>query len=52
MRADISPEAAATFLVAGFEGTVGLAKTTRDLSVIEQCREALTAYLETLRPAL
>ena len=50
IRADADPEAVATFIVASFQGSVGLTKTSRDLSVYETCAQCLAGYLETLRP--
>jgi len=50
VRADVDPEGAAIYIVATFEGTIGLAKTTRDMSLLAHCRHGMVAYLETLRP--
>lgn len=50
VRLDIDPEAAGAYIVATFEGTIGLAKTTRDLALLAHCRQGMVAYFEALRP--
>lgn len=47
-QADV--EAAATFLVAIWEGSIGLAKAERDPDTLSACRQGLEDYLRTLRP--
>lgn len=47
---DLDPEEAAWFIVASWEGSVSLAKATRDRRVLGACRAGLVRYLETLRP--
>lgn len=49
VRADINPDAAATFIVAAIEGCVGLAKNANDVNLLFECGEGLMHYLETLR---
>lgn len=50
VRRDINPEHAAAFFVAGFQGTVGVSKATRDEELFERSVAGMIGYLETLRP--
>jgi len=53
-RGDVDPQvdvdAAATFLVAIWEGSIGLAKVERDPDTLSACRQGLEDYIRTLRP--
>jgi AcrR family transcriptional regulator len=51
VRADTDPEKVAMFIIAANEGAASLAKSARDLGVLETCCQSLAQYLETLRPA-
>lgn len=51
VRADINVEHAAAFFVAGFQGTIGVSKATRDRDLFERSVAGMISYLETLRPA-
>ena len=51
VRADVDPGKVAAFVLASFEGTVGLVKNTRNLETARSNLELLVSYLETLRPA-
>lgn len=51
VRGDLDVDAAATFVVATFEGSIGLAKTTRDPAVLEHCCRGLIDYFDGLRPS-
>ena len=48
---DVDCEQAATFVVATVEGANSLAKNSRDQGVLELCADAMTIYLNALRPA-
>ena len=50
VREDVDTLAAATFIVASWEGSIGLAKCERSTDVLSACRLGLERYLETLRP--
>ncbi len=50
VRADIDPEATATFIVSAIEGLAGTAKSTRDHSLVLAVMAVLVQFLETLRP--
>ncbi len=50
VRADIDPDAVATFYVAGYQGACGFAKSAHDIGPFVACREGLDAYIENLRP--
>jgi TetR/AcrR family transcriptional repressor of nem operon len=52
VRQDVDAGAAATFIVASWEGSIGLAKCDRSPEVLAACRQGLEHYLETLRPSL
>ncbi|MBI3344950.1 MAG: TetR/AcrR family transcriptional regulator [Gammaproteobacteria bacterium] len=49
VRADINPDAAATFTVAALEGCIGMAKNARDIKLLYTCGAGLIQYLESLR---
>ena len=49
VRADADVAAAATFIVAAWEGSIGLAQALPSPSILGQCRTGLEAYLESLR---
>jgi len=51
VRADINPEATATFIMAALEGCMGIAKNARDVKLLHTCGWGLMQYLETLRAA-
>jgi len=50
VRNDIDPQEAGMFLVASFEGCVGLAKATQNMDNFIICRKQITHYLNSLRP--
>ena len=50
VRADISPEATGTFIVAAIEGLAGTAKSTRDRALVLAAAMVLLQFLDTLRP--
>ena len=50
VRADISPDATATFVVSAIEGLAGTAKSTRDRGLVLATAMVLLQFLETLRP--
>ena len=50
VRADISPDATATFIVSTIEGLAGTAKSTRDRGLVLAAATVLFQFLETLRP--
>ncbi len=50
VREDVDALSAATFIVASWEGSIGLAKCERSTDVLSACRQGLERYLETLRP--
>ena len=49
IRNDVDCKAAATFLVAAWAGSIGLAKTDRDVATVGSCKQGIEAYLEGLR---
>jgi len=49
LRVDFAPEAAATFVLSVFEGSILLAKARRDPQALEASMTMLARYLETLR---
>ena len=49
VRKDIHVQSAALFLVSALEGIIGLYKTMKEESVLEQCAQGLFIYLESLR---
>ncbi len=51
VRSEINPHTAATFIVAGIEGCVGMARNANDINLLFECGEGLTHYLATLRVA-
>ena len=50
VRADISPNATGTFIVATIEGLFGTAKSTRDRELVMAAAAVLLQFLETLKP--
>lgn len=50
VRMEVRPAESATFIVAAWQGSIGLAKVQRDEQTLTACRRGLEAYLETLRP--
>lgn len=50
IRRDVDTETAAAFIIAVWEGSIGLAKPYRGSEVLRQCRLGLEAFLGTLRP--
>ena len=50
VRADIDPDATATFIVSTIEGLAGTAKSTRDRELVLAAAMVLLQFLETLRP--
>lgn len=50
VRADLDVDRAATFLVAAWEGSIGLAKCSRTAETLRACRQGLEGYIESLRP--
>lgn len=49
VRDDIDSDQIGCFVVAGLEGGIGQAKTAQNPEVLAHCRDAMIAYLETLR---
>lgn len=49
IRADVKPDDVATFLIAAYQGTVGVSKCMRDPAIIGACTRSLGHFLETLR---
>jgi TetR/AcrR family transcriptional repressor of nem operon len=50
VRADVDPRAAASFVVAAYEGCISLAKSAQDSRRLRADLKSLASYLETLRP--
>lgn len=50
IRKDVDPKEAGMFLVASFEGCVGLAKASQDLEIFRTCRKQISHYLNMLQP--
>lgn len=50
VREDVDALTAATFIVASWEGSIGLAKCEQSTDVLSACRLGIERYLETLRP--
>lgn len=48
VRPDLDPREVATFLVAFWQGAMGLAKATRDRSTLRACRLGLERYLRSI----
>jgi AcrR family transcriptional regulator len=48
--ADIDPQSVASFILAGVEGSIGLAKNERDLAPILRYADEMDRYLDSLRP--
>lgn len=51
VRRDIEPSAVATFLIGGFEGCVGMAKTAQSMDLLKQGMQGMIQHLESLRPS-
>lgn len=49
VRSDINPDAAAAFIIASFEGCVGMAKTAQSPELLQQGMQGLIEYLDSLR---
>ncbi len=49
VRAEIDTHAVATFVVAAFEGCIGLAKNEQSTATLELCATQIGAYLDTMR---
>ena len=49
MRSDVDARSAATFIIAAWEGSIGLAKADQSAETVKSCREGLELYLESLR---
>lgn len=49
IRSEVECAAAATFLVAAWEGSIGLAKTDLEVTTVGSCKQGIEAYLESLR---
>lgn len=52
VRGDVDALSAATFIVASWQGSIGLAKCECSKDVLSACRLGIERYLETLRPGL
>lgn len=50
IRKDIDPQAVSLYLIASFEGCIGLAKATQKMDTFITCRQQISHYLESLRP--
>jgi len=50
IRADVDVRAVAAFVIATFEGTVGMTKNTREADYLRMTAAQIEQYLETLRP--
>ncbi|MGB5659882.1 MAG: TetR/AcrR family transcriptional regulator [Thermoanaerobaculia bacterium] len=50
VREGVDAASAATFIVASWEGSIGLAQCERSKDVLSACRLGIERYLETLRP--
>jgi hypothetical protein len=50
VRPDVEVEKLAAFVVASFEGIVGLGKNEQSLELVRSTLDVLLDYLETLRP--
>ena len=49
LRPEVDVELASTFIVAAWQGSIGLAKAFQDVETLRSCRLGLSAYLGTLR---
>jgi TetR/AcrR family transcriptional repressor of nem operon len=49
VRAEVDVEATATFVVAAWQGSIGLAKAYQSAEILRSCRQNLSPYLETLK---
>ena len=51
VRSDVDVDAASTFIVAAWQGSIGVAKAYQNPAVLRSCRQGLALYLSSLRPA-
>lgn len=49
MRSDVDARAAAIFVIAAWEGSIGLAKSNQSVETLSSCREGLELYLNLLK---
>lgn len=52
VRSDVDPDETATFVMAGFEGCLSLAKNAQDVRVLRSGKRSIIRYLESLRGAV
>jgi TetR/AcrR family transcriptional repressor of nem operon len=50
VRGDVDVRAVAAFVIATFEGAVGMTKNTREADYLRMTAQQIEQYLETLRP--
>ncbi len=50
VKGEVEPERAAAFLVAAYEGCVGVAKCAQSKELFARCLRGMSDYVETLRP--
>lgn len=50
VRSDLDARSAASFIIAAWEGSIGLAKSYQTSETLKLCRLGLEGYLETLKP--
>jgi len=50
VRDDVDPDAMATFVLAAFEGTIGIMKNSQDIKILEESMKGLDRFLSTLEP--
>ena len=50
VRQEVDPRKIAAFIVAGIEGSFGMAKNARSLGLLRSNLEVLAQFLESLRP--
>lgn len=51
VREGIDRQSVAMFIVASIEGCIGVTKASQNLQAFTNCRQGLSAYLQTLKPA-
>jgi TetR/AcrR family transcriptional repressor of nem operon len=51
IRGDVNPDKTARFLIAMFEGAVGMAKNSKSVAAIQESLEMIVEFLDTLAPA-
>ena len=49
VRKDIDADATAAFVLAAYEGSIGLAKSSRDAELFETCVSGFAQFLNSLR---